>query len=307
MNTRTNYTLVGLFVLVLSVMLIAGILWFSAGGHGVAYDEYRVYMQESVAGLNRDSTVKYHGVDVGRVHELGLDPGNPEQVRLQLQIRGDTMIREDTVATLETQGLTGLAYINLVGGSPDSPPLTAREGEEYPVIQSRPSVWGRLDRSLGELIDNLLDGSKRLKRLLSEENQRHFSATLAHLDTLSGTLSAYSDELGNTLADLSATLSSTREAGARLPELISQLERSAAAMERMADEIGAAGGTLRETVQARDRDLQRFTGGTLTEAAAMMNDLRQAAENLRSFSEQIERNPGVLLQGPAPLPRGPGE
>ena len=125
MTGKTNYVLVGLFVLVLTLTLIAGVLWLGSGGPGRVYDEYLVYMQESVSGLNRDNVVKYHGVNVGRVRAISLDPERAEEVRLLLEIDRGTPIREDTVATLETQGLTGLAFINLTGGSADSPPLKA--------------------------------------------------------------------------------------------------------------------------------------------------------------------------------------
>ena len=78
MNGKTNYVLIGLFVLLLTLTFIGGILWLSAGGTGRVYKEYLVYMKESVSGLSRDNVVKYHGVDVGRVREIGLDPSGVE-------------------------------------------------------------------------------------------------------------------------------------------------------------------------------------------------------------------------------------
>ena len=102
-----------------------------------AYDRYYAFMRESVAGLSVNSTVKYRGVDVGRVKEIALSPENPEEVRLVLDIDRGTPIKTDTIAVLETQGLTGLATLNLTGGSRDAPPLQATEGQEYPVIKTR--------------------------------------------------------------------------------------------------------------------------------------------------------------------------
>ena len=170
MNARFNYTLVGLFVLALGGLLIAGILWLAGGGSGRAYDEYIVYMHESVSGLSRDSTVKYHGVGVGTVRAISLDQDNPERVKLLLHIDQGTPVREDTTATLEVQGLTGLAYVNLDGGNQSSPALRAAEHEDYPIIPSLPSIWGRLDHSVGELIDNLIVASNQINRLLNAES-----------------------------------------------------------------------------------------------------------------------------------------
>ena len=297
----------GLFVLVLSFAFIAVILWLSAGGGGRTYTEYLVYMRESVAGLSRDSTVTYHGVDVGRVREIDLDPARSGEVRLLLQIDEGTPVREDTVAMLETQGLTGLAFVNLTGGHAESPLLGVRPGQSYPVIESRRSSWGRLDRAVEEMLSNLNDVSGLLKVLLNDENRQSFARTLAQLDALTAALSGRSDALTGALDDLAATARHAREASAGLPGLIAQLERAASALEGMADEIRATGATVDRVVRARDRDLQRFTGEALPEAAAMINEMRRAAENLRRFSGQLERDPAVLLRGRPPRPPGPGE
>lgn len=307
MTGKTNYVLVGLFVLVLTLTLIAGILWLGSGGAGRTYDEYLVYMQESVSGLSRDNAVKYHGVVVGRVHSISLDPERAEEVRLLLQIDAGTPIRQDTVATLEAQGLTGLAYINLTGGSADSPALQTRPGEQRPVIASRPSTWGRLDRAVEELATRMISVSERFELLLSDENLSHIARSFAQLDQLSSALAARSSDVTGVVDDLSTTLHNVRDSSAELSGLITQLRNTADALERMADEIRSTSVTVRQVVKARDRDLQRFTGEALPEAAAMINEARRAAQNLRRFSEQLERDPGVILRGrPARTP-GPGE
>jgi len=307
MRGKTNYALIGLFVIALALALIGIVLWLGAGGRGRVYDEYVVHMQESVAGLSRDNVVKYHGVDVGRVHEIGLDPEHGERVRLLLQIDRGTPIREGTVATLETQGLTGLAFINLQADSADSPLLQARPGERYPEIKSRRSTWGRLDRAVEELVSNLNDAAKRFKVLLSEENQLHLGRTLANLDQLSAALAGRAEALTRSVDDLGATLQHARDASVRLPELLAQLADAAAALERMADQVGAGGEAVRRVVDSRDRDLQRFTGEALPEAAAMISELRSAAHSLRRFSEQLERDPAILLHGSPARAPGPGE
>jgi phospholipid/cholesterol/gamma-HCH transport system substrate-binding protein len=296
-----------MFVLLLGLTLIAGVLWLGSGGPGRVYDKYLVYMQESVSGLSRDNAVKYHGVNVGRVRTISLDSGRAEKVRLLLEIDRGTPVREDTVATLEAQGLTGLAYINLTGGSADSPLLTTRGDEQYPVIASRPSTWGRLDRAVEQLVSKLIDVSRQFEVLLNDQNQRHISHGLANLDNLSTVLADRSGAMAVAVDDLTATMRHMRESSAELSDLVAQLKAAASALERMADEIRDAGTTVRQVVEARDRDLQRFTGEALPEAAVMINEARRAAQNLRRFSEQLERDPGVLLHGKAPRAPGPGE
>jgi phospholipid/cholesterol/gamma-HCH transport system substrate-binding protein len=306
-NGKTKYVLMGLFVVALTFTFIAGVLWLSAGTAGRDYRGYLTYMQESVSGLSRDNAVKYQGVDVGRVREIGFDPARVGEVRLLLQIEVGTPIREDTVATLETQGLTGLAFINLTGGSAESPMLRAGPGEPLPVIQSRHSTWGRLDRAVEELVAEMTDVSRLFKVLLREENQEKFNRTLQHLEQLTGSLAGRSESMASAVDDLAVAARHTREASTGLPQLVEQLQSTATALEVMAEQVRATGVTVSQVVQARDRDLQQFTGESLPEAAVVINELRQAAGNLRRFSDQLQRDPSVLLRGRPPRPAGPGE
>ncbi len=300
MNAKTRYIFVGLFVLLLSLTFIGGVLWLGSGGAGRAYDEYVVQMRESVAGLSHDSAVKYYGVDVGRVAKLELDLSDTGRVRLLLQIDKDTPIHEDTVAALAIQGLTGLTYINLTGGSPHSPLLKTGPGETYAEIRSQSSVWGQLSDSLGELLNNLTSASRGLNRLLNDDNQQHLAQALANLHTLSAALAGRTASMEASLDNLAGIAHDTREASAKLPALVQRLER-------MVDEITAAGVTVQQAVEGRDKDLQRFSDDTLPRAAAMVNELQQAAGSLRRFSEALERNPGILLQTESSPPPGPGE
>lgn len=307
MNARTSYILVGLFVLGLGSTFVAGILWLGSGSAGKHYNTYVVYTTESVSGLSRDGVVKYRGVDVGRVREINLDPNNPERVRLLLEIEAGTPIKQDTVATLELRGLTGLAYVNLAGGSLHAPLLAARQEAPYPQIPSRPSVWGGLDKNFGALLGNLVDASQQLKTWLSADNRELLISTLHHLEKVSGTLARQSDTLDQALVDLAGTLRNAHAASEQAPALIKELKNGAQAFERMSQAFEKSGIQLQQAIGGRDRDLQRFTANTLPEAAAMVTDLRRTAINLRQLSESLKRDPGLLLRGASPGPLGPGE
>jgi len=308
MTPRTNDVLVGVFVLALGAALIFGILWFSAGRIGRGYDEYVVYMDESVIGLSRDSSVKYYGVDVGRVHRIELGPGYPRRVRLLLQLNHGTPVKKDTVASLEAQGLTGLAFINLTGGGAGAEPLEPPGAEEeYPVIRSEHSTWGGLEHKLFELATHLNDAAARLKSLLSDENQEHIRKTLAHLEALNGQLARKRETLAGAIDDVAGIAHDARSAASRLPDLVQTLDGAAASLHRMAQEFSATATVARDTLSAGKQDVRRLIGEAAPELTGMIYEFRRAAENFRHFSEQLERDPSVLLRGPAPGRPGPGE
>ena len=307
METKINYILVGAFVLIFSTAFIAGILWLGAGAPGAAVKYYLVYTGESVAGLSQDAAVKYRGVDIGRVSDISLDKQNPELVRLMLEVERDTPIKQDTIAVLEMQGLTGLAYINLKGGSRDAPPLEPREGERYPVIESAPSFMGSLDERVPELLSRVIESSERVNAVLSDENQAALRDTLVNLQLLTEQVAGRADRVTSSLDDLAHTMRHSREASERLPRVLAQVERSAKALEGMADEMAATGRAVRTTVHVTSQDVQRFSHEALPEANALLTELRLTAANLRRVSEMLERDPSVLLYGPASPPPGPGE
>lgn len=304
MEEKVNFAIVGVFVLVLSAGLIGGVLWFSSGkSYLKIYDVYQTYMNESVSGLNLNAPVRYHGVEVGRVQKIALAPGNVEQVQLTLDIERGTPVKVDTVAILQTQGLTGLAFLDLTGGSRDSPPLKALTGEEYPVIKTGRSLITRLDSAVTALLTNLNRTSENFNALMDKDNQRMVKNTLTDIETLSHTLAARSATIDATLTNAAKTMEGTARLTNELPLLAQRVQRSADAFDRMSDELAHAGANANSTLN----NTQQFTGETLPEVHQLVVELRDLTGSLQRFSNDLEKNPSMLLYGKPVTPRGPGE
>ncbi|MEM7082524.1 MAG: MlaD family protein [Pseudomonadota bacterium] len=315
MTPRSSYILVGVFVLLLGAALIAGLLWLTTGGPPRDYAGYLVYMTESVSGLNVDADVKYKGVSVGRVSEVGLDPDNPERVRIVLLVLEDTPVKTDTVATLELQGITGIANINLTGGSQAAGLLLPQDdADDYPIIASRPSLLMRLDDSVSELFASIIATSDRLGLLLNEQNQASVAATLANTEQLTATLNARANELSALMNDTARLINKVDAATTDLPILVDQFVRSATALEQMALSLAQTGETLQatsadlqNTVAASGGDVRAFTASAFPQATQLIQELKMTAANLREVSESLQDDPSrVLFGGPTPEP-GPGE
>jgi len=305
MESKVNFAVVGAFVLILGALLIGGILWLSSGkSYRKAYDTYLVYMSESVSGLNLDAPVRYRGVQVGGVRRIALAPGNAEQVQLTLDIEHGTPVKQDTVAVLRVQGLTGIAHVELSGDSRDAPPLKPGPGEKYPVIRTGPSLMLRLDTAVTALLDNLNRSSESVNALLDEENRVALRRTLANLERLSNTLAERTGTIEAGLENAARTMESTARltafASAELPQLLQRIQRSAEAFDRMANETARAGSGAASTIES-------VRAEALPEARQAIAELRELTASLRRSSEALERNPGMLLQGRPAVPPGPGE
>ena len=328
METKVSYTLVGLFVIVLGIALVGAVLWLTVGAQDKTYDRYLVYVQESVAGLNPKAVVRYRGVDVGQVNRIRLDPERPDRVELLLDIESGTPIREDTVATLVVQGLTGLATVELTSGDSDSPPLTAAEGSAYPVISSSPSLIKRLDDAFTDAMNKLDRLSVDLAELLGPENQRAVSEILANLSTLSDIAASsgggfndifekirnlasvfdeHRDDIGQALSAAQETLLNSAKASAELNTLLHQVGEGAKSVQRMADTITETSVSLNQTVLESRRDIQQLAARTTPELNALLYELTRLSDTIQEFVQELDRNPQILLFGKPDTQPGPGE
>ena len=304
-----NYPLVGAFVLVLGAVLIAGVLWLASGGaFQKKYDLYLAIEDESVAGLNLNAPVKYNGVDVGKVREIRLDPDNPERVNLLFAIERGTPIKEDTVAVLKTQGLTGIAYVELSGGARDAPPLRAKPGSDYPVIRTKPSLSARLENVLTNVLAKLDSTSNNINAILSDENQAAFKSALADIAAVAHTIAARKDTLDAGMANAARTFENTAGASAQAGAG-DRSHRTAAPTpsrrwETRSPRTSAGAG---KTVDSVGADVKRFTAETLPELERLLGELSVLSTSLRRLIEQTERDPRGLLFGRKPVPEGPGE
>lgn len=303
-----NYALVGLFVLVLGAAVVACVLWLASGGAlQKKYDLYLAILDESVSGLNINAPVKYNGVDVGKVREISLEPGNPERVNLIFAIEHGTQVKEDTVAVLKTQGLTGIAYVELSGGTPNSAPLRAAAHGQYPVIRTKPSLSARLENVLTTLLAKLDGTSTSINAILSEENRAAFKSALADIAVVARTVAVRKDAIDAGITGAARTFENTSRATAQIGPAIERISRGAEAIERMGNEVAGASAGAGRTVESVAADVKRFTAETLPELERLLSELRVLSVSLRRLSEQTERNPAGLLFGRKPAPEGPGE
>jgi len=303
-----NYTLVGLFVLLLGGTLIAGVLWLAAGGAlQKSYHLYLAIVDESVSGLNINAPVKYSGVEVGKVRSISLDPGNPERVNLLFAIERGTPIKEDTVAVLKTQGLTGIAYVELTGGTAGSPPLRAMAGHDYPLIRTKPSLAARLENVLTTVLAKLDSTSNNINAILSEENRAAFRSALVDIASVARTVAARKDSIDAGMTHAARTLENSARASEQAGPMIERIGRSAEAIEKMGNEVARTSVSAGKTVDTVSTGVKRFTSDMLPEMERLLGELSVLATSLRRLTEQTERDPRGLLFGRKPVPDGPGE
>ena len=314
MEPRVSFALVGLFVLGLGAAFVVASLWLLGVGPAGDFRTFAVYPPESVAGIGKESPVKYQGVDVGKVRDVGIDPQDTWRVRLLIDVRSDVPIHVDTTASLASQGLTGLVYfIDLRGGEPGSPALEAAPGADYPVIPAELSELARLQQLGVGLLEDVRNAAGELSSTLAALNalvggdQRaaigtvieEAGRTIAGLSKAADGLNGHLERFGPLLDDLS-------KAAGRLPGLAERADGTLDAAGEAARAVGRAARRLDDVAVAAAPAFATLTQEGMPELLALMRDLRGLAGRLDRLASDLEQDPNVLIYG-RPRRPGPGE
>ena len=301
METRANYVIVGTFVLICIIGLFVAVLWVAGSQFREEYTYYRTYFTGAVTGLGKGTVVRYNGIDIGHAYDVAIDDADPKRVIVTLQIDPKAKIHVDSVATLESQGLTGAIYVEIEGGTAASPLLQAGPGQPYPVIPSKPSALQLLAQSGPELVQELKLVGERFSDLLSDQNRKAITETLEHLSATTGEIDSHAEELGKTLMSLRTSTETLNRTLLSADRAINSADRTLTTVDRAAGSIQAASDTANATVQkvghlADDAD-KVVNGQGITQFTLLMAQTRALVASVTRLSNDLQREPTKLLFG----------
>lgn len=179
MEARLNYVLLGVFFVVSLITLAGFVFWMGKHDRNLKdYREYYLYNKTLPKGIRTETPVRYLGLPVGFVKDYQLNL-NKEDVEITLWIKREIVLREGARIFVDSQGLTGGAFLSLVQG----------EGEVYPegekVILSLQENWiEKVGREAENVFDKLSASLDRLNRLMSDENLNNIEQALSGLASL---------------------------------------------------------------------------------------------------------------------------
>ncbi|MBU4328818.1 MAG: MCE family protein [Proteobacteria bacterium] len=291
MESKINYTIVGIFVVLLWAGLIIFVYWLGKYGYKQEHDYYYVYMVESVSGLSSEASVKYRGVDVGIVEKMGLNPENSEEVELLLKLRHGTQIKVDTRATLKSFGITGLAFVELTGGRKDAPLL--KRVDKIPVIPAAPSTYARLDESLTLLTEKLDRALDKIDRLLSEQNLQNVAGIISEMKVLP-------QDLRSQLQGFKLLVDNSIAMEEGITQAFGKVESAALGVEKMV-------GNLEHDYADPDQNMTTLVRQNLESFHQLIYELDILVGDMQRTTRAIEASPGDLILKRSRLQPGPGE
>jgi phospholipid/cholesterol/gamma-HCH transport system substrate-binding protein len=305
METRASYVIIGAFTLATFLLAFGFVLWIGKLSLDREWDYYDIAFTEAVTGLSTGGAVQYNGIQVGEVRRLSLAPNDPRRVIARVRVAADTPIKTDTRAKLAFIGLTGVAVIQLTGGTPAAPRLVTGPNQALPTIVADESALQKLLTSSEDIITSVNDMILRMSNLLNQSNLDKVEATLDHIETVTGSVAARSEGLGQAIDDLSKTM-------AEAQNTMQRLDRAVASAQRLLDDDGKA--VIGETRQSLE-SIRRLTDGAnaileqnreaiasfsnqgLAQVGPTLTELRTTLRRLQAVIERIEENPSGFLLG----------
>ncbi|MBX7146909.1 MAG: MlaD family protein [Alphaproteobacteria bacterium] len=306
METKASHLAAGSFVVILLVALIAAAFWFSPNQEQNKVTFYDILFADDVTGLQIDSVVRYRGVQVGKVDNIVLDHMHNDQVRVTIRVNEDISLKEDTMASLESQGITGIAYVLLDGGSLDAKLLpktvkkpftqiTAKPGKLQAVLQGVPGLVADANIVLDDLHE-ILTGVKQIVPQQSDPKSDQISNILRNVEVIS-----------QNLTTVSTTMTQVIEAE-RMNKLFDQGTNAMTGVNNMSKDFHLLSQDLRTTSKSLTevsanlvlliKDLREVSGGTTGyEFNQLIPEVRQLIASLQRISTKFERDPAKFLFG----------
>ncbi|HBN22385.1 MAG TPA: hypothetical protein DD412_04030 [Holosporales bacterium] len=268
METRPNSFIVGIFVLALLTAGTLFVLWFSKMEIGKSHHLYYIFFEGAVTGLRENTDVLYQGIPVGKVKKIRVYKNNVQNVKVLVNIDRPDIIRENSIATIEAQGLTGYTFVQIKGSTQESPILTAKGKRKHPVIQSRPSNLEALFSNAPKILEDISGVATQLRKFFDDKMIIESQKALSNLAHITDDLSKGTSSLADFVTDFRSSLKDFKNASASFNRAITDNEEA----------------------------LSTFTSTGLPAFTKMSQSLQRTSDHFDKLSKEFEKSPASFLK-----------
>jgi len=327
-SKKTKFT-VGLFLFFGFSIAVLAFIWLGMSHYLEKGQLYCVYFDESVDGLDRDSPVKFRGVQIGRVVRIDVAPDS-KLIQVIVKIETGQNLEENLgniVAQLSVVGITGSMFIEIDLKEPNEPDSTPPRGfpTEYLVIPSKLSNIEEILEGLGDFIEQIreidLEGiSGKIKISLDKFNQ---AIDDANIKGLSNNLESSLADIGyiverekwdrilssveKAITSLESVMSKTDSSVGRVDNSLATIERLVVGKEKQVeqaidnfkiaiDKVNKLLDNGNAIVSGADEAIYHL-GQNLME---ITRNLEEATDNINRISDMVADQPSQLLFGEPP-------
>ncbi|MBF0286268.1 MAG: MCE family protein [SAR324 cluster bacterium] len=293
MTPKSKNILVGIFVVCFSIGAISLITWLGSTAIQEETLTYVSYLDEAVSGLSENSPVKYKGVNIGQVEKIQINPNNSNQIELRLLIKQGTPIKIDSQLILTAQGITGLQYVEITGGTEGLPLLVKKQGQKYPVISAGQSTLATVQAAIGPILNNINLTIDDIRKILKTTNTENVADILSDIQKVTGAFANNADGIFKDINQTSSGLQQVIQSTATLNRLMLSIEKE--------NIIPKLGETISHVNRSLDQMEQERVFVNVGKTAARVDNMVESIEGqlsplLEEFHQSSRALNGLLTQ-----------
>ena len=258
---RTRKLIVGIFVG--GCLVLFGVGMFLIGNSNQMFTKsFNVFADFSkITGIQNGGKVRVGGMDAGTVTRIEV-PSRPEgkfRVHFRIMEKLHPIVRQDSIATIQTDGLLGNKYLQIEAGSADAP--LARKDS---LIQSRePFEWGDLMEEMNGVVKQVSDIMAGVK-----------------------------DQLVSTLSQIEGTANSTnqlvKDATPKVTSILASADRISANLREIIDGIQEGQGTVGALF--KDKELYNTVKRGADKTENVVENLRDSSASAKKIINTVEES-----------------
>jgi len=290
MTTKSQKIRLGAFIL-FSLIVLVLILSLIIGNQLVnKMDTYYIHYKDvSVSGLNVGGAVQYHGIRIGNVADMKIDPENVATIIVEINVQEDTPIKKDVKAILSSVGITGLKQIELKGGTPAEKNL--EPGDIIPAGESTMSMITGKAEVISEKIERVLNN---LAKMTDEENMKSVDSVITNTNR---TLTNFNEIISNNKSSFSNSMNNIANISSELNLLLKEIRQKTAQidMNKLNNTLTSTNDAVENIDQAVDNINYTFTESR-EDIVYSIQLLKETMQNLNEFSRLIAEDPSNIIR-----------
>lgn len=297
MERHANYALVGAASIALLIAALVFVVWL--GGSAKESDPYQIIFVGPVRGLSVGGEVQFNGIKVGQIGGIRLDDRDPNRVITDIELTRGTPVRVDSVASTESEGISGVSIVQISAGTASKPLLVTVDHGDRPIIASKASAMASLLQGGEQVVAGATEALSRVNKVLSDRNIanvdgaiRDFRATTAEL----AANRAMFAHAGSALAKLDRAADDIQGAASSVRQIADgDGKRAFSDISQAANELKSAVHEARGVIAKLDTQSADIGTTTIPNINATMLTLQETAESLNGLIRGVRQSPREAL------------
>jgi phospholipid/cholesterol/gamma-HCH transport system substrate-binding protein len=302
MERNANFIVVGVFAIISTLFLAGFAFWLGKyGADEDKFDNYKTFVRESVSGLKRSSPVKLKGLDVGFIEDVKIDGNNPERVEIKFKVDKGTPLKTDSIVVLNSQGIAGIGYLEIKGGTNSTPFLKNVDKSERPEVKSEPSMITVLTDKADTILTNMSNTMAKVNQLASDKNIKNVSVSLDNLAQITTGLKEDRKEISGVLMGAKVVEANANSA---ISDLSNVTRKTDVVLDETKNLVKESSSLVQEIKKA---DVVEKLSATIDNANDTIDETKNLMREGKNLIQQLQESPSDLLFKKKTLKPGPKE